>query len=63
MWCMERLLPLIIRDLISEDAEKWKLFLLLLTIIDYVFAPRATGDSIAYVRFLRLERLEILLLM
>ena len=52
MWCMGRLLPLMIGDLVPEDDEKWKLFLLLLTIIDYVFAPRTTGNSVAYVRML-----------
>ncbi len=52
MWCLARYLPLIIGDLVPEDDEKWNLFLMLLTIVDYVFAPRTTPDVIAYVRFL-----------
>ena len=52
MWCLGRLLPLMIGDLVSEDDETWELFLLLLTIMDYVFAPKASGDSVAYVRML-----------
>ena len=52
MWCLGRLLPLIIGDLVPEGDEKWELFLQLLTIIDYVFAPKTTSEVVAYVRLL-----------
>ena len=52
MWCLARLLPLIIGDVVPEDDERWKLFLQLLTIIDYVFAPKTTSEIVAYVRVL-----------
>ena len=54
MWCLGRLLPLIIGDLVPEDDEKWELFLQL-TIIDYVFAPKTTSKVVAYVRLLMVE--------
>ena len=52
MWCLGRLLPLIIGDLVPEGDEKWELFLQLLTIVDYVFAPKTTSEVVAYVRLL-----------
>ena len=53
MWCLGRYLPLMVGDItVPEDIEKWLLFLLLLTIIDYVFAPMCTSDTISYVRLL-----------
>ena len=52
MLCLGRLLPLIIGDLVPEGDEKWELFLQLLTIIDYVFAPKTTSDIVAHVRML-----------
>ena len=41
-----------IANLIPEDDQRWELFLLLLTIVDYVFAPRTSLDVVAYVRVL-----------
>ena len=52
MWCLARCLPLMIGDLVPEGNERWQLFLLLLDIVDYVFAPKTTRDIIAYVRLL-----------
>ena len=53
MWCLARYLPLMVGDItVPEDNEKWLLFLSLLTIIDYVFAPKCTSDTISYVRLL-----------
>ena len=34
----------------DEDDEYWQLFLTLLTIMDYVFAPKTTLDIVAYIR-------------
>lgn len=39
MWCLARLLPLIIGEAIPEDDTHWDNFLLLLQIADYVFSP------------------------
>ena len=37
---------------VPEDDNKWDLFLDLLTILDYVFAPSTNLDIVAYVRLL-----------
>ena len=37
---------------VPEDDSKWELFLDLLTILDYVFAPSTNLDIVAYVRLL-----------
>ena len=50
MWCLARLLPLMIGDFVPEDDTHWKLFTLFRTIMDYVFAPATTPDNVAYVR-------------
>ena len=39
-------------DFVNEDDDKWQLFLDLITIVDYVFAPITNADIIAYVRLL-----------
>ena len=52
MWCLARLLPLMIGESVPEDDEKWKLFLTLLTIIDYVFAPRTDQETVSYLAVL-----------
>lgn len=41
-----------IGDRVTEEDSKWQLFLDLLTIMDYVFAPRTSADIVAYVRLL-----------
>ena len=41
-WCLGRLLPLLIGDLVSEDSDHWENFLTLLTIMDLVLAPHTT---------------------
>ena len=52
MWCLARLLPLMVGDYVNEDDDKWQLFLDLLTIMDYIFAPIANMDIVSYVRVL-----------
>ena len=37
MWCLARMLPIMIREPVSENDQHWENFLLL-TIADYVFA-------------------------
>ena len=48
MWCLARLLPLMIGEYVPDDDDRWKLFLTLLTIVDYVFAPRTNQENVSY---------------
>lgn len=48
MWCLARLLPLIIGDAIPECEEHWDNFLLLLKIAEYVFSPVSSHEIAAY---------------
>ena len=48
MWCLLRLLPLLIGDLIPEDCKYWLNFLKLLKIIDIIFAPETTNGLAGY---------------
>lgn len=52
MWCFGRLLPLMIGERISQDNEYWCNFLLLLTIVDYLFAPVLSPDCTSYIKAL-----------
>ena len=52
MWCLGRLLPIMIGEHVPVGDHKWNLFLLLLDIIDYVFAPKTTLEIISYVAVL-----------
>ena len=50
MWCLGRLLPLMIGEKILEDDPYWCNFLLLLTIIDYTFAPVLSTRCSSYLK-------------
>ena len=50
MWCLARLLPLMIGEHVPEDDHRWGLFKMLLLIVDYVFAPNTDEDIIEYIR-------------
>lgn len=52
MWCLSRLLPLIIGQLVPEDDDHWKNFLLLLRITDFVFSPVLSRTSAMYLVYL-----------
>ena len=52
MWCLGRFLPLLIGHLVPENDSFWDNFLMLLTIMDYVFAPVTTPDKADYVAML-----------
>ena len=52
MWCLARLLPLMVGEFVPEDDKNWRLFLTLLTIIDYVFAPRTSQEVVSYLAVL-----------
>ena len=48
MWCLARLLPLMIGNSVDEEDSHWINFLRLLTIMDYVFAPVSSHSVAAY---------------
>ena len=55
MWCLSRLLLLVIGELIPEQNLYWDNFTLMLTITDYAFAPVTSADIAMYVKDLILE--------
>lgn len=52
MWCLCRLLPLMIGDKIPESDPRWKNLLQLLEIMDILFAPCLSDDHVAYLHLL-----------
>lgn len=48
MWCLARLLPIMIGSIIPSSDPFWHNYLQLLTIIDYVFAPVVSPDVVAF---------------
>ena len=52
-WCLIRLLPVILSDLIKDAGDPyWQLFLLLHDIVELVCAPKITDSDIAYLAVL-----------
>ena len=51
IWCLARLLPLMISHRVAEDNEHWKNFLLL-SVLDIVFAPIVSTDCVAHMKVL-----------
>lgn len=47
-WCLLRLLPLLIGDLIPEDNQQWELLLMLLTCMEFIFSPSITLPGILF---------------
>ena len=45
MWCLGRILPLLIGNFIPDDDPFWNNYLSLLTIIDFLFAPALTTSK------------------
>lgn len=52
MWCLGRLLPLLIGQLVPEEDRLWENYLTLLSIMDYAFAPVTTADKADYMAML-----------
>ena len=52
MWCLSRLLPLMIGDRIPKGNQRWENFLQLLEIMDIIFAPVVSTDDVAYLHTL-----------
>ena len=52
MWCLARLLPLMIGEYIEEGDPHWENFLLVLSITAYCLAPLISTDWPAYLRMI-----------
>ena len=52
MWCLARLLPLMIGKEISVSDDYWSNYLVLLEILDYVFAPTLTCEAVSHLKML-----------
>ena len=52
MWCLARLLPLMVGNEIPIDDEYWDNFLVLLQMMDYIFAPTLTREAVAHLKIL-----------
>ena len=52
MWCLARLLPLMIGEKLECDSAPWGNFISLLEITDYLLAPNTCDDIIAYLKVL-----------
>lgn len=52
MWCLGRLLPLMIGSQIPQDNIYWLNYLVLLNIIDYLFAPVISHECIDHLQVL-----------
>lgn len=48
MWCLLRLLPTMIGDLIPEQCKEWKLLILLLSCMEFIFSPSLTIEATLY---------------
>lgn len=58
MWCLARMLPLLLGDLVQTDEESWDSLLQLLQIEEIVFAPTSTTSLAAYLEVLVKDYLE-----
>lgn len=58
MWCLSRLLPLVMHDLIPEENPDWKLFADLMKIVDLLFSPVIKKDTTFYLAILIQEYLQ-----
>ena len=58
MWCLSRLLPLIIHDLIPDNSPDWELFADLMKIVDIIFSPVIAQGTTVYLKILIKEYLQ-----
>uniref|UniRef100_A0A1X7UBD0 C2H2-type domain-containing protein n=1 Tax=Amphimedon queenslandica TaxID=400682 RepID=A0A1X7UBD0_AMPQE len=58
IWYLARLLPLMIGEHIPVDNDNWNNFMLLVTIVDYIFAPLTSDEISSYVAMLLKEHHE-----
>ena len=55
MWLLGRLLPIMIGKKIPEDDDNWSNYLVLLEIVDLLFASEITEDEVCYLSTLILD--------
>lgn len=48
MWLLGRILPIVIGDLVPEDDEKYGNYILMMKIVDILFAPKLSEDHVGY---------------
>ena len=48
MWLLGRILPLVIGEHVSENDERWLLYLQLMDIVDILFASTTSEDYAIY---------------
>ena len=58
MWCLSRLLPIIIHDLVPEDDPNWEIFTDLMKIVDILMSPVIASKTTYYLKVLIKEYLE-----
>ena len=58
MWCLGRLLPLMVGELVPQSDPHWENFTLMLQITDYIFAPVTSPDIASYIKTLIKEHHE-----
>ena len=58
MWCLSRLLPLVVHDLVPECNHDWELFTDLMKIVDIVISPVIARETTFYLRILIEEYLQ-----
>lgn len=58
MWLLGRLLPFLIGTYIPHDDDRWLNYLLMLEVVDLLFAPEITMDEVAYAHILIVEHHE-----
>ncbi len=51
-WCLFRILPYVIGHYIPTDDERWKLYLVLREIAEYLFAPSISKEILPYLNWL-----------
>ena len=52
MWCLVRLLPLLIGELVDYEEIHWECFKLILTVMNYAFAPVTSVDAALYLKMI-----------
>ena len=53
MWLLGRMIPCMVGDRVMEGDENWENYLLLLRIVDYLFAPAISYEETVYLKVLR----------
>ena len=52
MWCLARLLPLMVGELVPQQDPKWDNFILILKITGYLYAPLTSDEIVPYLKSL-----------